>query len=183
MYDGYRPYDQIPFQWSLHIMKELNGELEHFEFIETEQLDPIPAFLTKLKEVFSDKGSIIVWNKSFEGTQNERMGEIHPEFQLFCKNMNNRMYDLMDIFRDGIYAHPKFKGSYSIKKVLPVLVPDLSYDGMDIAEGATAMASWDEMVNKGSLPERKEKIRKDLLKYCKLDTLAMVRIFEQLLRL
>lgn len=183
MYDSYRPYDQIPFQWSLHIMKELNGELEHFEFIETEQVDPIPAFLTNLKEVVSDKGSIIVWNKSFEGTQNKRMGEIHPEFQLFCEDMNNRMYDLMEIFRDGIYAHPKFKGSYSIKKVLPVLVPDLSYDGMDIAEGATAMASWDEMVNKDSLPERKEKIRKDLLKYCKLDTLAMVRIFEELIDL
>lgn len=180
MYDGYRPYDQIPFQWSLHTMHEPNGELEHSEFIETEQVDPVPAFLTKLREVLGNEGSIIVWNKSFEGTQNKRMGEIHPEFQEFCEDMNNRMYDLMDIFRDGVYAHPKFKGSYSIKKVLPVLVPDLSYDGMDIAEGATAMASWDEMVNKDATPERKEKIRKDLLKYCELDTLAMVRIFEEL---
>lgn len=180
MYDGYRPYDQIPFQWSLHTMQDPNRELEHSEFIETEQVDPVPPFLTKLREVIGEEGSIIVWNKSFEGTQNRRMGEIHPEYKIFCEDMNNRMYDLMDIFRDGVYAHPKFKGSYSIKKVLPVLVPDLSYDGMDIAEGATAMASWDEMVNKDSDPERKEKIRQDLLKYCELDTLAMVRIFEEL---
>jgi len=183
MYDGYRPYDQIPFQWSLHTMHEPNGKFQHLEFIETEQVDPVPAFLAKLREVIGEEGSIIVWNKSFEGTQNRRMGEIHSEFQQFCEDMNNRMYDLMDIFRDGIYAHPKFKGSYSIKKVLPILVPDLSYDGMDIAEGATAMASWDEMVNKDSVPERKEKIRQDLLKYCELDTLAMVRIFEELINL
>lgn len=139
-------------------MKEPNDQLEHSEFIETGQVDPVPAFLTKLKEAIGEKGSIIVWNKSFEGTQNRRMGEIHSEFQLFCEDMNNRMYDLMDIFRNGTYAHPKFKGSYSIKKVLPVLVSDLSYDGIDIAEGATAMASWDEMVNKDATPERKEEI-------------------------
>lgn len=67
------------------------------------------------------------------------MGEIHPKYKDLCENMNNRMFDLMKIFRDGLYADPKFKGSYSIKKVLPVLVSDLSYDGMEIAEGATAM--------------------------------------------
>ncbi|MFH1544041.1 MAG: DUF2779 domain-containing protein [Patescibacteria group bacterium] len=182
MYDGYKPFDQIPFQWSLHVQDAPDSKLRHYEFIEIEQIDPIPNFLNSLKKVLGATGSIIVWNQTFEGTLNKRMAEICPELEDFCKDMNERMYDLMDLFRDGIYADPKCKGSYSIKKVLPVLVPGLSYDGMDIAEGATAMAKWYEMVYKIDKDEKdqKEKIRKDLLKYCELDTLAMVRIFERL---
>ncbi len=185
MYDGYKPYDQMPFQWSLHVLEHEGGELKHYEFIETEAIDPIPNFLKALQEVIGTEGSIIVWNETFEGTQNIRMGEIHPEYKDLCENMNNRMFDLMKIFRDGLYADPKFKGSYSIKKVLPVLVPDLSYDSMEIGEGATAMASWDEMVHKLGENElgKKNKIREDLLRYCELDTLAMVRIFESLNRI
>lgn len=180
MYDGYKPYDQIPFQWSLHIQNEPNGELEHHEFIETEEIDPIPNFLNELRGFVQSQGTIIVWNKTFEATQNKRMAEIHPEFVTFCEDMNRRIYDLMDIFRNGLYADPKFKGSYSIKRVLPVIVPELTYDELDIAEGATAMASWNEMVHSDISVEQKENIKKNLLEYCKLDTFAMVRIFEEL---
>lgn len=180
MYDGYKPYDQIPFQWSLHVKETPTSELKHYEFIETQQIDPIVNFLSAMKSVVGTNGSVIVWNKAFEGTQNKRMGEIHPEFKEFCESMNSRLYDLMEIFRDGLYADRKFKGSYSIKKVLPVLVPSLSYKGMNIAEGATAMASWNEMVYGNANSTQKEQIRADLLKYCELDTLAMVRIFEKL---
>jgi hypothetical protein len=183
MYDGYKPYDQMPFQWSLHVLREPEGELEHYEFIETEAIDPIPNFLDSLQEVIGDSGAIIVWNETFEAKLNERMGEIHPEYKELCENMNARLYDLMNIFRDGRYADPKFKGSYSIKKVLPVLVPELTYDGMNIAEGATAMASWDEMVHKLEDEAEKKQIKDDLLKYCELDTLAMVRIWEYLVNL
>jgi len=95
MYDGYKPFDQMPFQWSLHIQQEQGGELEHFEFIEIKQIDPIINFLTELQKRIGDTGSLVVWNKSFEGTQNKRMGEIHPQFNEFCLNMNERMYDLM----------------------------------------------------------------------------------------
>lgn len=179
MYNGYKPYDQMPFQWSLHVLEHEGGELKHYEFIETENIDPIPDFLKSLREVIKDdNGSIIVWNETFEGTQNVRMGEIHPEYKDFCENMNKRMFDLMKIFRDGLYADPKFKGSYSIKKVLPVLVPELTYTGMEIGDGATAMASWDNMVHKLTDQGAKNVIRDNLLKYCELDTLAMVRIFE-----
>jgi hypothetical protein len=182
MYKGYKPYDQMPFQWSLHVLEHEGGELKHYEFIETEEIDPIPRFLKELQKVVGKQGSIIVWNETFEGTINNRMGEIHPEHKEFCDDMNNRMFDLMKIFRDGLYADPKFKGSYSIKKVLPVLVPDLSYNEMDIAEGATAMASWDEMVHKlrSDNQTKKDKIREDLLRYCEMDTLAMVRIWQVL---
>lgn len=182
MYKGYKPYDQMPFQWSLHILEHEGSELKHYEFIETEAKDPIPHFLDALQKVVGKRGSIIVWNETFEGTQNTRVGEIDPEYKEFCDDMNNRMFDLMKIFRDGQYADPKFKGSYSIKKVLPVLVPDLSYTEMDIAEGAIAMASWDEMVHKLGAENQamKDKIRDNLLCYCGMDTMAMVRIWQVL---
>lgn len=179
MYDGYKPFDQMPFQWSLHVQHEPNGDLEHFEFIETEAADPIPNFLTALQKHIGETGSLIVWNKSFEGTQNKRMGEIHPQFADFCEIMNSRMYDLMDIFKNQWYADPKLKGSFSIKNVLPLLVPELSYKGMEIAEGATAMTSWYEMVYGSG---DKENTRRNLLKYCELDTLAMLEILKNLLR-
>lgn len=179
IYNGYKPYDQMSFQWSLHIQKEPNGDLEHFEFIELEKCDPIQNFLSELSKRIKRNGSIIVWNKTFEGTQNKRMGQIHPEFAVFCEDMNTRMYDLMDIFKNQWYADPKFKGSFSIKKVLPVLVPELSYEGMSIAEGATAMASWNEIVYGESVEYNKKlDTKNNLLKYCELDTLAMIKIFE-----
>lgn len=182
MYKGYKPYDQMPFQWSLHVQENIDSEFIHYEFIEIEEIDPIPNFLSTLQKVIGTTGSIIVWNETFEGTQNKRMGTIHNQYKDFCENMNSRMFDLMKIFRDGQYADPKFKGSYSIKKVLPVLVPELSYNGMNISEGATAMASWDEMVHKLDLHsiEQRNKIKEDLLRYCELDTMAMVRIYEVL---
>ena len=181
MYDGYKPFDQMPFQWSLHIQREQNGELEHYEFIETGQVDPVPNFLSELHKYIGPEGSLVVWNKTFEGTQNKRMGEIYPQYKEFCEAMNSRMYDLMDIFRNQWYADPKLKGSFSIKNALPLIVPGLSYIDMEIAEGATAMMSWYEMVY--SNIDDKERIRANLLKYCFLDTLAMVRILDALLGL
>ncbi len=180
MYDGYKPFDQMPFQWSLHIQQQQDGELEHFEFIETEQIDPIPNFLTELQKHIGEEGSLIVWNKSFEGTQNNRMGEIHPQFADFCLNMNGRIYDLMDIFQKQWYADPKLKGSYSIKQVLPLFAPDFSYKELEIGEGATAMTSWYEMAYKNTEVSRNESIKGNLLRYCEMDTLAMVKIFESL---
>jgi hypothetical protein len=73
MYNGYKPYDQIPFQWSLHVLREPNGELEHYEFLETSPIDPIPGFLSEMQKVIGETGSIIVWNHRFEGRINTRM--------------------------------------------------------------------------------------------------------------
>lgn len=177
LFDGYRPFDHITFQYSLHVLNE-NNEMEHYEFLHTKKTDPIPHLLDSLKKVIGDSGSIIVWNESFERTKNERMGEIYPEYGEFTRGMNDRMFDLMRIFQDQLYSDPKIKGSYSIKNVLPVLVKDLSYKGMDIGEGATAMVSWYGMVF-----DDKDDVRDSLLEYCKLDTLAMVRILEELTRI
>ena len=181
IYDGYKPYTQITFQYSLHIKKNKDSKkLEHYEYLNTDKEDPIPSFMQSLQKIIGKEGSIIIWNKAFEAGRNREMGEIHPEYFEICENMNNRMFDLMKIFQNQEYAVPEFKGSYSIKKVLPVLVPSLSYDGMDIGNGASAMINWKEMMDGELKKEEQEKIKQDLLKYCELDTLAMVEIFNHI---
>lgn len=181
IYEGYKPYDQMPFQWSLHIMSNeadiSDSSITHHEFICMDTVDPIPQFLSALQEVVGPAGSIVVWNKGFEGTQNRRMGQIHPQFSEFTTDMNLRLFDLMEIFRDQLYEDPGAKGSYSIKNILPLLAPDMSYEGMEIGDGATAMSSWHTVVYGGGGVERKEETRSALLQYCKLDTLAMVKVF------
>jgi Domain of unknown function(DUF2779) len=179
---GYRAYDQIPFQWSLHVLTE-QGDLSHFEFIETLITDPAPSFIEKLQKLTSNKGSLMVWNKSFEASRNKRIGEIYPEYSSFCEDMNSRMFDLMDIFKNQIYDHPKFKGSYSIKNVLPILSPDLSYKNLMIQNGAAAMVGWKDMIFGNKSESEKNIIRKNLLKYCEQDTFAMVRIYQELVKL
>jgi hypothetical protein len=176
LFDGYSPFDHITFQYSLHVLSK-DGDLKHYEYIHTEKTDPIPNLLHSLQQVIGDNGNIVVWNKGFEMTRNREMGKVNPKYAKFCEDMNDRIFDLMDVFQKCLYDDPKFKGSYSIKHVLPVLVPDLSYDDLDIRNGSMAMASWYDYVFNN---ERDEKIINDLLKYCELDTLAMVRVFEEL---
>lgn len=175
IFDGYRPFDHITFQYSLHVKKDSSSDLEHYEYVHTQDSDPIPTLLSSLKEHIGSNGSIVVWNKTFEGTRNKEMGEIYPKFKDFTEDMNQRIFDLMKIFQDQLYDDPKFKGSYSIKNVLPVLVDTLSYKTMKIGEGTAAMIGWYDMVFKNG-----KNIKKDLLEYCKLDTLGMVKVFEEI---
>ena len=176
LFDGYKPFDHITFQYSLHVL-EKSGKLEHYEYLHTEKSDPIPSLLHSLKRVIGDSGSIVVWSKGFEGGRNREMGEKYPEYRDFCEDMNERLFDLMDVFRNQLYDDSKFKGSYSIKSVLPVLVPELSYDTLNISNGSMAMASWYDYIFKG---KGDKKVEDDLLKYCKLDTLAMVKVYDEL---
>lgn len=174
IYDNYKPYQQMVFQYSLHIVDN-NSNITHKEFLETKATDPAVNLLKKLKEDIKDTGSIVVWNKQFESTRNTEMGTIYPEYKEFLENLNTRMIDLADFINKEMYIHPKFLGSWSIKNVLPVMVPELSYKNLKINKGDIAMLTWWKMVNK-----KDKKEAKDLLEYCKLDTLAMVKIWEKL---
>ncbi|MBU2523722.1 DUF2779 domain-containing protein, partial [Patescibacteria group bacterium] len=136
-----------------------------------------------LKKVIGSKGSIIVWNKKFEKKCNENIGEVFPEYAEEMAKINERLFDLMDIFQKNLYVHKDFKGKYSIKKVLPVLDPELSYKELNIQDGSMAMNSWKKLVFETANEAEKEQIKKDMLEYCKLDTWAMVRIYEALKRL
>lgn len=183
IYEGCRPYMQIPFQYSLHIQREPNGEYEHVEFLaEDGNTNPMRQLAESLKEVIGDKGSIIVWNKKFEKKCNENIGEVFPEYAELMNSFNERLFDLMDIFQKNLYVHKDFKGKYSIKKVLPVFDPELSYKELNIQDGSMAMNSWKKMAFGIGCETEKQQIKKDLLDYCKLDTWAMVRIYEELLK-
>lgn len=179
-FDGLRPYQQLPMQYSLHILREPGGELEHREFLHRDGTHPGQALIAKLQADIGESGSVITWNASFEKRCNEDLGKLFPEFAAFMQALNGRLVDLMVPFSRWWYEDYRFRGSASIKKVLPVLVPELSYKGMPIADGATAQRTWMEVVLDGKNPGQKEQILTDLLRYCELDTLAMVRIYEVL---
>ena len=115
----------------------------------------------------------------FEKGCNKEMGERYPKYAKFFADVNERMFDLMMIFRKGFYVHKDFHGSASIKKVLPVLCPDLKYTDLDIQEGETASNKWREMIDPKANKKASQEIYDDLIKYCALDTMAMVRILEE----
>lgn len=179
-FPGFSPFNQITFQFSLHVLMDKNKEPSHAEFIFTDNKNPDEAFILALKEKLPAKGSIITWNKSFEMGRNKDLAKRNPEHGAFLEEVNSRIIDLMDIFSEQNYIHPKFKGKTSIKYILPVLAPELSYKTLDIQEGATASDTWNKIV-KGeySEEENSEKIE-NLKTYCKLDTYAMYAIWKHL---
>lgn len=183
MFDGYRPYQRMIFQYSLHVKESGNSKLKHFEYLARDFEDPSPKLAESLAKIIGSQGSVIAWNKTFEKGCNKEMGERYPKYAKFFESVNNRMYDLMDSFKKGYYVHHDFQGSASLKKVLPVLVQDLSYKKLNIQEGSTASNTWLEMIDPNMSKENKDKIYKDLLDYCQLDTLAMVEILEKLEKL
>ena len=108
------------------------------------------------------------------------MGKRQPDYAEFLSGLNDRMFDLMDIFSQQHFVHHQFKGSHSIKAVLPVLVPEFSYKELDIQNGQTASIRWYDAVTGSVTTEKAESTYKALLKYCCLDTLAMVKIYQYL---
>jgi hypothetical protein len=134
-----------------------------------------------LSEDIGPSGSVIVWNKSFEMGCNDAMAALHPQFASFFAGVNARVYDLMEIFANGLYADARFDGSASIKKVLPVLVPALSYKDLGIGEGLTAQRRWMAAARGELSTDEARQVYDDLVEYCGQDTLAMVKIYEVLL--
>ena len=125
---------------------------------------------------------MLVWYKAFEMGCNEQMAEMRPEYADFLKSVNDRVFDLMTIFSDFHYLHPDFKASASIKNVLPVIVPELSYDNLAVQKGDRASALWEDSL-KPDFKDDRAKLYADLLEYCELDTKAMVKIYEHLVEL
>ncbi len=182
-FDGFSPYQQIPFQYSLHVLRAHDAEPEHFEFLYTEGTDPSTPLAVSLQKDIGPTGTVIVWNKGFERGRNEEMARKIPEVKAFMDSVNSRLYDLMDVFKKQYYVHKDFRGSTSIKKILPVLAPELSYEKLGIKEGGTAAESWNKITTGNISEEQKEKIKKDLLVYCGLDSYAMYAIWKALEKL
>lgn len=177
---GYSPFNQIPFQFSLHIFKNGDEEPAHKEFIFTKNSNPDEAVINALKESFPDRGSVLVWYKPFETGRNRELAKRNPRHKEFLENLNNRIVDLRDIFTEQHFVHPDFKGRTSIKYVLPALAPELSYKALDIQEGATASDTWNKIVSGVFAGEETAEKTANLLTYCKLDTYAMYAIWKYL---
>ena len=178
--EGFSPHQHIPFQVSIHTL-ESNRILNHFEYL-ADNIENAPIELIEfLRDTIPATGNLISWHASFENTRNKQIAEIYPQYSQFLLGLNGRTFDLEAIFKDN-YRHPGFKGRTSIKKVLPVLCPEFSYKELKIQNGTEAMENWNRTIFDEELEEsEKVEIQKSLLEYCKLDTLAMVKIFKHLL--
>ena len=178
--EGTRPYQQLPFQYSLHIIKEEGAPLEHKEFLAQADDDNfIRHFAESMTDVLSEEGSVIVYNKSFESSNvNKKLALMFPDLKDKIERINNNMVDFMIPFQQKKYYTKEMKGSHSIKKVLPALYPDLTYDNLSgVKEGMEASEAFLNLKNKPT--EEMEESRKELLEYCKLDTYALVKIYEK----
>jgi Domain of unknown function(DUF2779). len=181
LFDGWSPNKHVQFQYALHVVEALDAEPVRKDFLHAKMEDPDFAFVTSLQEHIGPDGSIIVWNKSFEcSLVNKAIAARRPEYVEFLEEFNSRVYDLRDVFSKQYYVHKNLWGKTSIKKVLSVLTPELSYKELDIREGATASAAWPKIVW-GEVDETERKrICDALLKYCGLDSYAMYSIWRAL---
>ena len=179
---GMHPYDHVPFQWSVHVQREPGATPEHFEFLAMDARDPRRVFVSSLCDVLGDTGSIVVYNQQFESQRLWELAGWLPEHTEQIRGIQRRLWDLLPVVRNHVY-HPAFGGSFSLKTVLPALVPDMSYQGMEVANGQAAGLAWEAMIaGKCSEAERETK-RKALLAYCGQDTLALVKLLETLYRI
>tara|TARA_Y100000310_G_C20699915_1_gene828762 strand:- start:4718 stop:6163 length:1446 start_codon:yes stop_codon:yes gene_type:complete len=177
IFDKSRPWQKMPFQYSVHIQPE-NGEIVHYEYLAQGDEDPRLKLLESLKEHTKNSGSVIVFNKSFEIGVLTKLAEDFPEHKEWIQDVLSRIIDLAVPFQSFYYYNPEQKGSYSIKKVLPAITGK-SYSELEINNGGDASALYFYSHIKKEI-DNKEKIRENLIKYCCLDTEGMVWIVNEL---
>ena len=177
---GYKPYQQMVFQYSLHVQKKPNGVVTHQEFLLKSKEESVEKLIKSLQKNIGKKGSIIVWNESFEKGRNKEMAALFPAYESFLTALNKRLYDLRVPFQRGLYQHPDFKGKTSLKSVLPVLAPEVSYTDLAIQNGMIATIKWHHATDRQMTKKEQQETFNHLLKYCELDTLAMVKILDVL---
>lgn len=179
-FHGTFAWQQMPFQYSLHVIDEPGGETSHSHFLSrNDGRHPAEEMVESLHRDLAGRiGTVVVWSEGFETRLNDQLAVMFPAYADFLAELNANVYDLRKIFSQRRYMHPGFRGRDSIKNVLPVLCPDLSYDTMDIGDGMTASILWYHMATGRFDEAARAKIYDDLCTYCHLDTLAMVRIFD-----
>lgn len=179
LFEGLSPYQQIPFQYSLHYLETEGGGLQHKEYLAREGSDPRKELAERLVADIPETACVLVYNQAFEKGVIQNLAKYFPDLRNGLLAIHDNIRDLMRPFQQKDYYVPQMKGRYSIKCVLPALVSDLSYAGLEISNGGEAMGAYGSLHLVENMEER-EKIRRALLEYCKLDTLAMVRIYEKL---
>jgi hypothetical protein len=178
-FPGTHPYDHLPFQWSVHVQREPGAAPEHFEFLATDNSDPRTPFVASLCEALGGSGSIVVYNQQFESQRLWELAGWLPAYTDCIRDIQRRLWDLLPVVRNHVY-HPAFGGSFSLKAVLPALVPEMTYDGMEVPNGQAAGLAWESMINNRATGSERQAKRKALLEYCGQDTLALVKLLEAL---
>ena len=178
--NGTKPYQQLPLQYSLHIIKEEGAEIEHREFLaDINDEDFIRHFAESLIKDIPDNGSVIIYNKAFEPARNREIAKMYPDLEDELERINRNMVDFLEPFKQRKYYTKEMQGSASIKYVLPALYPndpELDYHNLPVVHnGGEASEAFLSLKEKSK--EEQEKIRQGLLVYCKLDTYAMVKIW------
>jgi hypothetical protein len=178
LYIGTRPYQTLPFQWSNHTITG-NGELGHAEFLHDGFDDPREPFAKSLLEALGSSGPIVVYT-GYEAQCIRELAMVLPDLSdALMAIVETRLVDLHKLIHDNCY-HPEFHGSFSIKSVLPALVPELDYSDLEVSNGMQAQAAFAEIINLWTPADRRRHLRENLLAYCKRDTEAEVRLFEAL---
>lgn len=176
LFKGTRPFQKIPFQFSLH---KKNTSLIHYEFLHLEKTDPRKALIEALLEVCGTKGSILVYYKGFESSIHNELARDFPCYKKALMNINERIVDLYEPFRQRWLYHPKQCGSASIKSVLPAFT-DLDYSQLAISNGESAMLQYEDFITGNLDQAAQDQLCRNLLAYCKQDTYAMVELLEVL---
>ena len=177
VWKGTRPYQQIVFQFSVHTVAK-SGKLSQTEFLDLSGDDPSESLAEALIAACGKKGPVFVYFAGFETARIRELAERFPKFAKSLLAINERVVDLLPIARNRYYHHSQ-QGSWSIKAVLPAAIPDLSYEALEgVQHGGAAMEVFAEAIQPGTTAERKSEIERQLLAYCRLDTLAMVRLWE-----
>jgi hypothetical protein len=184
-FDTFSPYQRIPFQFSLHTLRDQGGQPEHVEFLHLDRSDPTVTVAELLERHIDPNGTVVVWYAPFERGVNAEIGERRPPYANRMKRINDQIQDLRDVFAKQHFVHPGFRGSTSIKAVMPVLVPEpeLSYDGLAIKDGTAASEQWWKMTADDTPTDERERIAKALRAYCGLDSYAMYAIWRKLHRI
>ena len=179
-YDGLKPFETLPVQASIHTLASRDARVEHFEFLADPERDPRKPMAEFLASKIAPSGSVIAYNASYEGKCLKTLYNETTDLGGIMVGLKERLWDIAAPFRAGHYMTQEFNGSWSLKKVLPVLVPTMTYTDLTIGEGGSASALyWEAMCGRLTGPER-EKVFAALIKYCAYDTLAMVEILRVL---
>jgi len=179
LYDGARPYQNIPFQYSLHVVKKPGAKPKHFSFLADGKKDPRHDFASSLRKHIGDEGSLVAYNSAFEMGILKQLMDFLPDEAEWIQPAIERFVDLLVPFRNFGYYHPSQHGSASLKKVLPALT-GISYEGLGIGKGDEASLAYLELCSEDCDRSRRKQINDDLLSYCGLDTEGMIRIVDTL---
>jgi hypothetical protein len=182
LFDEVRPYQQIPFQFSLHIVASKGDRPEHHSYLADGAVDPRPEILARLRRLLGRNGSIVSYNASFERGRLSEACEVYPEYRTWWEKTEPRVVDLLEPFRSFYYYHPDQQGSASMKVVLPVLTGK-GYVGLAIADGEAASREFLRVTLTDVDLFERERVRQQLEEYCALDTLGMVEIVRALEKL